>query len=345
MQIVNILDETPAEAAFQAAPGNTLEQADAELLDTYSRTVVDALEKVAPSVVYIQVAGKLGRSKSERSGGNEPGGSGSGFLFTPDGYIFTNSHVVHDAAEIKVILSDGREMPARLVGEDSHSDLAVIQTWAPNITPAKLGDSANLRPGQLVVAIGNPYGFQSTVTAGIVSALGRSMRAQSGRLIDDVIQTDAALNPGNSGGPLVNSHGEVIGVNTAVILPAQGICLAVPINTAKFVAVALMKDGYVRRGWIGVAAQNIPLSTRLQRFHQIGNSGAILVIGIEKHSPAARAGLREGDALISFNDKPVDSVDDLHRHLLNVQAEQDCRAVVIRHSELLHLSLKPVLKS
>jgi len=311
---------------------------DAEALDAYSRTIMGAVKTISPAVVYIQVKGKGPR-------GAERGGGGSGFLFTPDGYIFTNSHVVHEASEINVILSDGREMPARLVGEDHHCDLAVIQTWAPNIEPAVLGDSSRLAPGQLVVAIGNPYGFQSTVTAGIISALGRSMRAQSGRLIDDVIQTDAALNPGNSGGPLVNGRGEVIGVNTAVILPAQGICLAVPINTAKFVAVALMKDGFVRRGWIGVAAQNIPLSTRLMRYHQITNTGAVLVIGVEKNSPASRAGVREGDALISFNGSATNSVDDLHRILLTVQGDQDCPATVIRHSELLNLSMRPDLKS
>jgi len=338
MFILNTLDENPAPGGRTHQDASPLANPEVEALDAYSRTVMGALKAVSPAVVYIQVKSKGGRG-GERSGG------GSGFLFTPDGFIFTNSHVVHDAAEINVILSDGREMPARLVGEDHHSDLAVIQTWAPNIEPAVLGDSARLAPGQLVVAIGNPYGFQSTVTAGIISALGRSMRAQSGRLIDDVIQTDAALNPGNSGGPLVNSRGEVIGVNTAVILPAQGICLAVPINTAKFVAVALMKDGFVRRGWIGVGAQNIPLATRLVRYHQISNSGAVLVIGVEKESPAARAGLREGDALISFNDNLTNSVDDLHRLLLSVQAEQECRATVIRHSELVNLVLRPDLKS
>jgi len=320
----------PAQDLPQSAPpGN------AEALDAYSRSVMGALQMVAPSVVFIQVKAK------SRSGQAQ---EGSGFLFTPDGYIFTNSHVVHGAQELTVTLSDGRRVPATLIGEDEHSDLAVIQIWAPNIAPAKLGDSSKLAPGQLVVAIGNPFGFQSTVTAGIVSALGRSLRAESGRLIDNVIQTDAALNPGNSGGPLVNSFGEVVGVNTAVILPAQGICLAVPINTAKFVAVALIRDGFVRRGWIGVAAQNIDLSTRLQRFHQIANKGAVLIIGVEKSSPAARAGLREGDALIEFNGTPLNSVDDLHRLLLSVQSEQECEAKVVRHSEIMTLILKPELK-
>ena len=196
----------------------------------------------------------------------------------------------------------------------------------------------------MVIAVGNPYGFQSTVTAGVVSALGRSMRAQSGRLIDNVIQTDAALNPGNSGGPLVNSRGEVVGVNTAVILPAQGICLAVPINTAKSVAVALMRDGYVRRGWIGIAAQNIPLHTRLARFHNIVNSGAVLIIGIEKSSPAAKAGLQEGDAIVQFSKHVVNDVDELHRVLLGIENNREYVLNVVRHSELKSINIQPELK-
>lgn len=267
---------------------------DAELMDSYSKTIVSALERVSPAVVYIEVTSGRDRGRAETVGG-------SGFIFTPDGYIFTNSHVVHGAKEIKVSLCDGRTVTGRLAGEDEDTDIAVVQIWAPQVEPVKLGDSQTLTPGQIVIAIGDPFGFQSTVTAGIISALGRSMRAQSGRLIDNVIQTDAALNPGNSGGPLVNSRGEVIGVNTAVILPAQGICLAVPINAAKSVAFALMRDGFVRRGWLGVAAQTISMRTQLARFHQISNSGAVLLIGIEPQSPAKRAGLREGDALVSIN--------------------------------------------
>lgn len=310
---------------------------DADLLDSYSSTIVSALERVSPAVVYIEVT-------SDRGKGRVESGGGSGFIFTPDGYIFTNSHVVHGAKEIKVSLSDGRTVTGRLVGEDEDTDLAVVQIWAPNIEPVKLGDSQVLTPGQIVIAIGNPFGFQSTVTAGIISALGRSMRAQSGRLIDNVIQTDAALNPGNSGGPLVNSRGEVIGVNTAVILPAQGICLAVPINTAKAVAFALMRDGFVRRGWLGVAAQTISLRTRLSRFHQIQNSGAVLLIGIEPQSPAKLAGLREGDALISINGQKINSVDDLHRLMLTIKTDRESVLTVIRHSELISVPVSPVLK-
>jgi len=312
---------------------------DSALLDSYSQTVVSALQRVSAGVVYIEVKGEKRGSRIEDSKAG-----GSGFIFTQDGFIFTNSHVVHGAREINVFLADGRTVTGKLVGEDEDTDLAIVQIWAPNIEPVKLGDSQSLTPGQIVIAIGNPFGFQSTVTAGIVSALGRSMRAQSGRLIDNVIQTDAALNPGNSGGPLVNSHGEVIGVNTAVIMPAQGICLAVPINTAKSVAFALMRDGFVRRGWLGVAAQTIALRTRLARFHQITNSGAVLLIGMEPQSPARRAGLREGDAIVSINGQTINSVDDLHRLMLAVKTDTESVVTAIRHSELVSIPILPVLK-
>lgn len=334
----SVFDQAPQQSIADTHIGKT-QIPDLEILDSYSRTVVSALERVSPAVVYIEVTKEArGRRSGEASGG------GSGFIFTQDGYIFTNSHVVHGAKEIKVSLSDGRTVTGRLVGEDEDTDLAVVQIWAPNTEPVKLGDSQLLTAGQIVIAIGNPFGFQSTVTAGIISALGRSMRAQSGRLIDNVIQTDAALNPGNSGGPLVNSRGEVIGVNTAVILPAQGICLAVPINTAKSVAFALMRDGFVRRGWLGVAAQTISLRTRLSRYHQISNSGAVLLIGIEPQSPARRAGLREGDALVSINGHEINSVDDLHRLMLTVRTDAESVVTAIRHSELISIPIMPVMK-
>ncbi len=336
-RVYQVFNDEPAELnAAIAAPGLDVQYADSELLDSYSKTIISSLDRVSPAVVYIEVT-KEGR-RGQQTGG------GSGFIFTPDGYIFTNSHVVHGAKEINVSLADGRTVSGRLIGEDEDTDLAVVQIWAPNAEPVKLGDSQALTPGQVVIAIGNPFGFQSTVTAGIISALGRSMRAESGRLIDNIIQTDAALNPGNSGGPLVNSRGEVIGVNTAVILPAQGICLAVPINTAKSVAFALMRDGFVRRGWLGVAAQTIAVRTRLSRFHQIFNTGAVLLIGIEPDSPAKRAGLREGDALVSINGQTVNSVDDLHRMMLTIQTDKDSTINVIRHSELLSIPVTPVLK-
>ncbi len=312
---------------------------DMELLDSYSRSVIAATEAITPSVVNIEVT-KESRRKAQR----EARGAGSGFFFTSDGYIFTNSHVVHDAKQIMVTMKEGRQVEARLIGEDPHSDLAVIQVWAPQIVPAVLGDSQKLRPGQLVIAVGNPYGFQSTVTAGVISALGRSMRAESGRLIDNVIQTDAALNPGNSGGPLVNSRGEVIGVNTAVILPAQGICLAVPINTATSVAFALMRDGFVRRGWLGIAAQNVPVQRRLSRFHGIENNGAVLVIGLEANSPALKADLREGDAIIAVDHVAINNVDDLHRVLLASKRSTTVSLTIIRHSEKLSIPCEMELR-
>lgn len=323
-------------------PGKSGEQNDArdqELLDAYSRAVVNAADTIGESVVNVEV--KISRQNNSRGG--SAGGSGSGFIFTPDGYIFTNSHVVEGAEDISVILSDGRRLGARKIGQDPHTDLAVLQIWAPNLVHAKLGDSQKLRRGQLVIAIGNPYGFQSTVTAGVVSALGRSMRSQSGRLIDNVIQTDAALNPGNSGGPLVNSAGEVVGVNTGVILPAQGICLAVPINTAKSVAVSLMKHGYVRRGWLGVGVQNIPVNRRLNRYHDIKNESAALIISVEVNSPAAKAGLQVGDAIIAIEGMIIEDADDLHRALLRADGSAS-EIHVIRHSEKLAIKCTPAIR-
>ncbi|HEY9789657.1 MAG TPA: trypsin-like peptidase domain-containing protein [Candidatus Obscuribacterales bacterium] len=313
---------------------------DDELLDAYSQSVSSAADIVSRSVVNIEIERAVETPRGRRSAR----GSGSGFVFTPDGYIFTNSHVVHDAEEIHVTLADGREVTGRLIGEDPHSDLAVVQIWAPGLVPAQLGDSQKLKPGHLVVAVGSPYGFQATVTAGVVSALGRSMRAQTGRLIDNIIQTDAALNPGNSGGPLANSAAQVIGVNTAVILPAQGICFAVPINTAKAVAVALMRDGHVRRGYLGVGVQNIPVRRHLSRYHEIENKGAVLVLSVENDSPAQRAGLVEGDAIVSINATVINDADDLHRCLLELAESDSCVMSIVRHSEKVSLMCKPDFK-
>src|SRR3954464_14592597 len=266
---------------------------DSALLDAYSRAVVAAAEKVSPSVVKIEVTQAAGRARNGEP--RERQGGGSGFVFTPDGLVLTNSHVVHGATKISLSLPDGRHFPAHLIGDDPATDLAVIRIDAPNLTIAPLGDSQKLRVGQLAIAIGNPYGFQYTVTAGVVSALGRSLRSYSGRMIDDVIQTDASLNPGNSGGPLVSSDGQVIGVNTATIMGAQGLCFAIGINTAKFVAGRLLRDGRIRRSYIGVEAQTTPLHRRLVRFYDLSQESGVVVISVADNSPARKAGLRDGD--------------------------------------------------
>jgi S1-C subfamily serine protease len=308
-------------------------------LDAYSRAVIGVVERVSPSVVNIDVHQSAGRTRSGEP--RERRAGGSGFVFTPDGLILTNSHVVHDARGIEVTLPDGRRMPATAIGDDPASDLAVVRVNEPGLTAAALGDSQQLRVGQLVVAIGNPYGFQSTVTAGVVSALGRSLRSYSGRLIDDVVQTDAALNPGNSGGPLVDSAGQVVGVNTATILPAQGICFAIGINTAKFVASRLLRDGRIRRSYIGVSAQTVPIHRRVVRFYDLVKESGALVLSVEEKSPAQRGGVRENDVIIALEDHPVAGVDDLHRVLTDVRVGVSCSLTVLRHTEKLELKIVP----
>jgi S1-C subfamily serine protease len=335
---MNLCDVSNDAASVSQAPMRG-SASDAELLDAYSQAVVSVAEAVSPSVVNIEVrhaGSRRARSKPETRG------SGSGFIFTPDGFVITNSHVVHRAAAIDVTLSDGRRLAGELVGDDPETDLAVVRIEGSNLTPARLGDSKAVKPGQLVIAIGNPYGFQCTVTAGVVSALGRTLRAGSGRLIDDVIQTDAALNPGNSGGPLLTSRSEVIGVNTAVILPAQGLCFAIAINTAKFVAGRLMKEGRVTRSFIGVRGQNIPLHRRIVRFHGLARDGAILVISVEPNSPAERAGLRDGDVIVAFEDQPVSGIDDLHRHLTAEKVGAGVTLTVLRGGSKTILDIVPV---
>lgn len=312
---------------------------DSSLLDAYSRAVTGAVERVSPSVVNIEVHQSAGRTRTGEP--RDRRGGGSGFIFTPDGLILTNSHVVHDATRIEVTMADGRRMPASAIGDDPASDLAVIRVDEPGLTAAALGDSQRLRVGQVVIAIGAPYGFQSTVTAGVVSALGRSLRSYSGRLIDDVIQTDASLNPGNSGGPLVDSLGRVVGVNTATILPAQGLCFAIGINTAKFVASRLLRDGRIRRSFIGVSAQTVPVHRRVVRFYDLPKETGVVVVGVEENSPARRAGLREGDVIVALDGQPVAGVDDLHRVLTDVRVGLGCSLTVIRYTEKLELRVVP----
>jgi len=316
-------------------------QSDDDLLDAYSAAVTAAAERVSPSVVNVEIRQRPDNRQPSPSRPMELRGSGSGFVFTPDGFILTNSHVVHRASRLGVTLPDGRSFEAHLIGEDPDTDLAVIRVNADGLVPAVLGDSKSIRVGQLVVAIGNPYGFQCTVTAGVVSALGRSLRSHSGRLIDDVVQTDAALNPGNSGGPLVTSRGEVIGVNTAVILPAQGLCFAIAINTAKHVAGLLIRNGKIRRGHIGVAGQNVTLQRRLVHQHSLAVTSGILVISLEPKGPAHRAGLREGDVIVAYGSHPVASIDELHRLLTEEQVGTKIELTLLRSGEKLTLEVVP----
>ena len=321
--------------AAAIAPGSD----DGALLDAYSSAVVGAAEKISSSVVKIDVwqpSQGRGGTPAERQGG------GSGFIFTPDGLILTNSHVVHGATRVQVSLPDGRHFPAHTIGDDPATDLAIIRIDAPQLVVAPLGDSQKLRVGQLAIAIGNPYGFQYTVTAGVVSALGRSLRSYSGRLIDDVIQTDASLNPGNSGGPLVTSDGQVAGVNTATIMGAQGLCFAIGINTAKFVASRLLRDGRIRRSYIGVEAQTTPLHRRLVRFYDLPKETGVVVIGVTEGSPGKKAGLQEGDVIVALDGKPVAGVDDLHRLLTDARVGVSSSLTVIRRTEKMELTVVPL---
>ncbi|HMK23757.1 MAG TPA: trypsin-like peptidase domain-containing protein [Terriglobales bacterium] len=323
-----------------ASPSATADLDQSALLDAYSAAVTNAVKRVSPSVVNIEVHQAV-RSRNRSGEPQERTGGGSGFIFTPDGLILTNSHVVHNAIRIEVTIADGRKLPARTIGDDPATDLAVIQIKGGGLTAASLGDSQRLQVGQLVMAIGSPYGFQSTVTAGVVSALGRSLRSYSGRLIEDVIQTDASLNPGNSGGPLVASDGRVVGVNTATILPAQGICFAIGINTAKFVASRLLRDGRIRRSYIGVSAQTAPIHRRLVRHYDLPRETGVIVLGAEPNSPAQRAGLREGDVIIALDGQAVAGVDDLHRMLSDVMAGARSELVVLRGTERLQIGIRP----
>ncbi len=318
---------------FVSLPSSSALSSEDEAQDAYSRVVTSVAESLSPSVVRIETEEGRGR-----------GGSGSGFIFTPDGFIVTNSHVVHGASRIKVLTPEAGGFTAQLIGEDPDTDLALLRIDAPALQAVRLGDSRKIRVGQLVVAIGNPYGFQYTVTAGVVSALGRSLRSQSGRLIEDVIQTDAALNPGNSGGPLVNAHGEVIGVNTATIRPAQGLCFAISINTAQFIAGKLIREGVVRRSYIGVQAQTAGVNLTIARHHNLAHASGALVLGAEPGSPAQRAGLLEGDVIVSLEDNPVAGVDVLHRLLSEDRIGTATKLTVLRGSRKLEVVVTPVIR-
>jgi S1-C subfamily serine protease len=298
---------------------------DSVLLDAYSSAVVSAVETVGPAVVKIDAAK----------------GGGSGVLFTPDGLILTNSHVVDERGPLTVVMTDGRSIGADLIGQDADTDLAVIRIDGSALPWATLGDSRAVRVGQIAIAIGNPYGFHHSVTAGVVSALGRSLRARSGRLMDDIIQTDAALNPGNSGGPLVTTRGDVIGINTATILPAQGLCFAIASNTARFVASRLIRDGRIRRSYIGLAGQTVPIPRAVARANQLAVTSGVFVVSIEANSPAANAGLKDGDVVLAFAGTPVTGVDDLHRLLTEEQIGAPTTVTFLRSARRRHVTVLP----
>jgi len=319
----------------------TLTNRDEDALDAYSRAVVHAVDAVGPAVVKIDVTRRARNGNGGRGRAEPEKGGGSGFVFADDGLILTNSHVVADAAALTVALPDGRRSDADLVGHDPDTDLAVLKISASDLSVARLGDSSRLRAGQLVVAVGNPYGLQHTVTAGVVSALGRSLRSTSGRLIDNVIQTDAALNPGNSGGPLVTTDGDVVGVNTAMIMGGQGLSFAVPINSARVVIPALLREGRVRRSYLGVGVQDVPLLRRIVRYFHLPAETGVLVVSVEPDGPAARAGIRDGDILVACAGEPVSGADELHRLLTVERIGRQLSIGVIRGTERLTIEVEP----
>jgi S1-C subfamily serine protease len=300
-----------------------------DALDAYSRVVVRVAEQLQPAVVNLRVG--RGGSRS----------SGSGVLFTPDGFLLTNAHVVKHFAQARIRLNDGQEIDGRIVGSDPWTDLAIVQAQGNKLPHAGLGDSGKLRVGQLVVAIGSPFGFESTVTAGVVSALGRSLRTITGHLVDNVIQTDAALNPGNSGGPLVDSHGQVIGINTAVIAPAQGICFAIPINMARTIVPLLLKHGKVLRGYLGLHVRTVPIPRTVQQQLKLEQQSAVEVLSIEQNGPAEQAGVQEEDYILSIGEQPVANVDELHKLLTQLPIDIPTTIVLLRGQKLLERMVLP----
>ncbi|WNJ16852.1 trypsin-like peptidase domain-containing protein [Pontibacter sp. G13] len=309
---------------------------DFELLDAYSQTVVGAVDQASPSVVHIGIESP----KSSRRG-NRGGGTGSGFVISSDGFVVTNSHVVSQASKIRVTFGDGSSHEARIVGNDPATDLALLKVEAGNLSAVSFGDSARLRAGQIAIAIGNPLGFEMTVTAGVVSALGRTLRSQTGRLIDNIIQTDASLNPGNSGGPLVNSQGEVIGVNTAIILPAQGICFAIAANTASFIIGHLMRDGVIRRAYLGISGQDISLRARTRQLLAHAPSSGVLVRGVEADGHAGNEQIRTGDVILELAGESVGSIDAMHRMLDAGKIGRRIPVKVLRSGQILEVEVRP----
>ena len=313
---------------------------DGELLDAYSRAVVGAVDRVGPAVVSVSVA-RQAPEQLRRRGAPEFRGAGSGLIIAPDGYVLTNSHVVRSAERIELGLQDGRTLAGQTVGDDPHSDLAVVRVHESGLPAADLGDSSRLRVGQLVIAIGNPLGFQATVTTGVVSALGRTLRAQSGRLIENIIQTDAPLNPGNSGGPLVDSRGRVVGINTAVIYGSQGICFAIPVNTAKWVTAHLIRDGKVRRAYLGISGQVAAIARGLVLDYGLPAETGVRIVEIQPHTAAAEAGLRSGDIIVKIGETAVATPDDLQRALGAHPIGDALPVEVLRGAERLQIVTHP----
>jgi S1-C subfamily serine protease len=326
-------------ADYQSGGQNAQSSDDFHLLDAYSQAVVQAAERVSPSVVHLKVYKKNSNSRNRNY--RPEAGSGSGFIISSEGFIVTNSHVVSDSQKIEVNLPDGRTFPADLIGNDPATDVALIRIHAEKLPSVKFGNSKMLKVGQLAIAIGNPYGFEYTVTAGVISALGRSLRSGNGRLIDNVIQTDAALNPGNSGGPLVNSRGEIIGINTAVILPAQGICFAVAANTAEYVVSELITKGRVRRGYLGIAGQQINLPKTIIKNYQLNIQSGVLVQQVEADAPAYNREIQQGDVIIGFDNQAISGIDDLHRLLTEDSIGNRVHLEVLRQNQKIKITAIP----
>jgi S1-C subfamily serine protease len=333
--LLRVLSASDLNQIDNTSMGEKAEKRDEELLDAYSRAVVNVVEKVGPSVVAIRI------KKAEKGElfGNE--GAGSGIIIAPDGFVLTNDHVVHNTSEVDVFLTDGRSYNAQIIGTDPATDLAIVRVSANDLPAAELGDSDDLKAGQLAIAIGNPLGFQSTVSAGVISALGRALRSRSGRLIENIIQTDVALNPGNSGGPLVDSRGRVIGINTAMIFSAQGISFSIPVNTAKWIVGELVTHGRVKRAFLGIAVQGRPISRRLQRIIEKESSSAAEVVSVDANGPAAKADIQVGDLIVSADDQNIDSIDDLHRFLAKHPPGTPIRLTIFRKNKTIEISVVP----